>query len=68
MLVFTYPHFSPSLEPRRLRRGEIWAVAEEARRQLCREPRSKVEKVDGLAFDVSWELDQSDTGQLSASK
>ncbi len=68
MLVCTYPDLSPSLEPRRLRRGEIWAVAEEARRQHCREPRSKVEKVDGLALEVSQELDQSDTDQLSAAK
>lgn len=79
MLVFTYPHLSPSLEPRRLRRGEIWAVAEEARRQLYREPWSKVDiaqiarrtsfpQVHGSAFEVSRELDQPDIGQLSASK
>ena len=79
MLVSTSPHLSPSLEPRRLRREEIFAVAEEARRQLRRELRSKVDiaqiarrtsflPVNGLAFEVSRELDQPDIGQLSASK
>ena len=77
MLVLTYPHLRPSLEPERLRREEIWAVAEEARRQLCRGPRPKVDlieiakrasrlQVNGLAFEARWDLDQGvtdDAGQ-----
>ena len=76
-LVLSYPHLRPSLEPKRLRREEIWAVAEEARRQLCRGPRPKVDlieiakrtsrlQVNGLAFEARWELDQAvtdDAGQ-----
>ena len=77
MLVLTYPHLKPSLEPKRLRREEIWSIAEEARRQLCRSPRLKVDiieiakrashlQVNGLAFEARWELDQAvtdDAGQ-----
>ena len=76
-LVLSYPHLRPSLEPKRLRREEIWAVAEEARRQLCRGPRPKVDlieiskrasrlQVNGLAFEARWDLDQAvtdDAGQ-----
>ena len=68
-LVLSYPHLRPSLEPKRLRREEIWAVAEEARRQLCRGPRPKVElallsarctrlQVNGLAFELRWQFDR----------
>ena len=70
MLVLTYPHLRPSLEPKRLRREEIWVVAEEARRQLCRGPRPKVDvaqiarravflQVNGLAFELRWQFDRS---------
>ena len=70
MLVLTYPHLRPSLEPKRLRREEIWVVAEEARRQLCRGPRPKVElallsarctrlQINGLAFELRWQFDRS---------
>ena len=70
MLVLTYPHLRPSLEPKRLRREEIWAVAEEARRQLCRGPRPKVDvaqiarrsvclQVNGLVFELRWQFDRS---------
>lgn len=69
MLVLAYPHQRPSLEPKRLRREEIWAVAEEARRQLCPAPRSKVDvaqvarragclHINGLAFELHWQFDQ----------
>ena len=67
-LVLSYPHLRPSLEPKRLRREEIWAVADEARRQLCRGPRPKVDiaqiarrttrlQVNGLAFELRWQFD-----------
>ena len=76
-LVLSYPHLRPSLEPKRLRREEIWTVAEEARRQLCRGPRPKVDiaqiarravclQVNGLAFELRWQFDRSvedDAGQ-----
>ena len=69
MLVLTYPHLKPSLEPKRLRREEIWSIAEEARRQLCRSPKPKVDiaqiarrtaclQVNGLAFELRWQFDQ----------
>ena len=69
-LVLSYPHLRPSLEPKRLRREEIWAVAEEARRQLCRGPRPRVDitqiarrttrlQVNGLDFELRWQFDGS---------
>ncbi len=69
-LVLSYPHLRPTLEPRRLRREEIWAVAEDARRQLCRGPRPKVDvaqiarrsvclQVNGLVFELRWQFDRS---------
>ena len=69
-LVLSYPHLRPSLEPKRLRREEIWAVAEEARRQLCLGPKPKVDvaqiarrvvclQVNGLAFELRWHFDRS---------
>ena len=69
-LVLSYPHLRPSLEPKRLRREEIWTVAEEARRQLCRGPRPRVDiaqiarrtaclQVNGLAFELRWQFDRS---------
>ena len=70
MLVLTYPHLRPSLEPKRMRREEIWAIAEEARRQLYRGPKPKVDvaqiarrvvclQVNGLAFELRWHFDRS---------
>ena len=69
-LVLSYPHLCPSLEPKRLPREEISTVAEEARRQLCRGPKPKVDvtqiarravclQVNGLAFELRWQFDRS---------
>ena len=68
MLILNYPHVRSSLEPKRLRKEEVWQVGEAARSQICgATQRPKVElarivararhfRVNGLAFDAHWEL------------
>ena len=46
------PMLAPSLEPKRLRREELLAAAQEARRQLCRGPRVKGRHGAGRPLDV----------------
>ena len=71
MIVLNYPHLQPSLEPKRLRKEEIWLLGETARLQTCgTSPRLKVEvsriiaraarlRVNGLAFETHWELNHA---------
>jgi Zn-dependent peptidase ImmA (M78 family) len=73
MMIITYPHFRPSLEPKRLRAQEIWAIGEAARAQVCgttQRPkldvmrvirRSRQLSVNGLAFETHWELGRAIT-------
>ena len=68
MLILNYPHVRSSLEPKRLRKEEIWQVGEAARSQICgATQRPKVElarivarakhfRVNGLSFGAHWEL------------
>lgn len=68
MLILNYPHIRSSLEPKRLRKEEIWQVGEAARSQICgATQRPKVEvarivarakhfRVNGISFDTHWEL------------
>ena len=68
MLILNYPHIRSSLEPKRLRKEEVWQVGEAARSQICgATQRPKVElarivarakhfRVNGLTFDAHWEL------------
>lgn len=67
-IVINYPHWRPSFEPKRLRREEIWQIAESARRQICGPidrpkiaaarmmERTRRLKVNGVSFDVHWEF------------
>lgn len=73
MLVLNYPHVSPSMEPRRLRKEEIWQVGEVARAQLFgAASRPKIDlgrlvtrssrlAVNGLRFNAHWELGRAVT-------
>lgn len=68
MLILNYPHVRSSLEPKRLRKEEIWRIGEAARSQICgatQRPkvdlarivsRSRHFRVNGLIFDTHWEL------------
>ena len=76
MLILNYPHVRPSLEPKRLRKEEIWQVGEAARSQICgATQRPKVElarivarakrfRVNGLSFDAHWELGRPVTDDM----
>jgi hypothetical protein len=76
MLILNYPHVRSSLEPKRLRKEEIWQVGEAARSQICgATQRPKVEvarivarakhfRVNGLAFDAHWELGRPVTDDM----
>lgn len=67
-LVLGYPHFQPSLEPKRLKAEAIWVIGELARQQICGpSPRPRVDvaqiirrsrhmEVNGIVFEVHWEL------------
>jgi len=75
MLTLNFPHLRPSLEPAKLRREEIWQVAETARLQIGGlAPRPKIElsrivgraqrfMVNGLAFEAHWEIGRSVTDE-----
>lgn len=76
MLVLNYPHVRSSLEPKRLRKEEIWQIGEVARSQICgASQRPKVElarvvararhfKVNGLSFVAHWELGRPVTDDM----
>jgi hypothetical protein len=78
MLILNYPHVRSSLEPKRLRKEEIWQVGEAARSQICgASQRPKVElarivarakhfKVNGLSFETHWELGRAVTDDAGA--
>jgi hypothetical protein len=66
-IVLNYPHCARTKQADRLRSFEIWQLAVDARRQLCRRPRLaaiRIEdlmtrcrrlSVNGTAFDLHWE-------------
>lgn len=68
MIRLNYPHVSSSLEPKALRKEEVWLVAEVARDQICgANPRPKINlerivartktlQINGLSFETHWEL------------
>ena len=76
MLILNYPHVRSSLEPKRMRKEEIWQVGEAARAQICgatQRPkvdlgrivaRAKHFKVNGLSFDAHWEVGRPVTDDL----